>query len=54
VTDAETMLARMKESYEKLGYHLGIPGRLLEKGPEELAEFLTKARTGQLWQEAEA
>jgi hypothetical protein len=52
VTDAETMLARMKEGYEKMGYHLGIPGRLLEKGPEELAQFLAKARTGQLWQEA--
>jgi hypothetical protein len=53
VTDASTMLARMKDCYANLGYHLGIPGRLLEKGPEELAEFLSKARTGQLWGERE-
>ena len=51
VADAATMLARMQDSYEKLGYHLGIPGRILEKGPEELAELLTKARTGQLWEQ---
>lgn len=51
VTDAETMLARMRENYGNLGYHLGIPGRILEKSPEELAEFLTQARTGQLWQQ---
>ncbi len=51
VTDAGTMLARMQDSYDKLGYHLGIPGRILEKGPEELAELLTKACTGQLWEE---
>jgi hypothetical protein len=49
VTDAGTMLARMEETYAKMGYHLGIPGRILEKGPEELAEFLTRARTGTLW-----
>jgi hypothetical protein len=52
ITDAETMLARMQDSYSSLGYHLGIPGRILEKGPEELAEFLAQARTGQLWSEA--
>lgn len=51
VTDAETMLLRMSENYKTLGYHLGIPGRILEKGPEELAEFLTQARTGQLWEQ---
>jgi len=51
VTDATTMLARMKENYDHLGYHLGIPGRILEKGPEELAELLTQARTGRLWQQ---
>jgi hypothetical protein len=54
VTDAGTMLARMQESYESLGYHLGIPGRILEKGPEELADLLVKARTGKLWQKGEA
>jgi hypothetical protein len=54
VTDAATMLARMQESYANLGYHLGIPGRILEKGPRELAEFLSAARTGRLWPEGEA
>ena len=49
VTDQETMLARMRDNYENLGYHFGIPGRILELGPEELAQFLVKARTGQLW-----
>ncbi|MGD2206598.1 MAG: hypothetical protein PVH17_07455 [Anaerolineae bacterium] len=49
VADADGMLKRMQENYDKLGYHLGIPGRILEKGPEELAEFLTQARTGELW-----
>lgn len=51
VTDSATMLARMQDCYGDLGYHLGIPGRLLEKGPEELASFLSEARTGQLWKE---
>jgi hypothetical protein len=51
VADAGTMLARMEDSYRELGYHLGIPGRILEKGPEELAELLTRACTGQLWEE---
>jgi hypothetical protein len=51
VTDADKMLARMRENYETLGYHLGIPGRILEKGPEALAEFLTQACTGQLWEQ---
>jgi hypothetical protein len=50
VTDAATMLARMKDCYANLGYHLGIPGRLLEKGPDELAGLLSQARTGRLWQ----
>ena len=49
VTDANTMLARLEDNYENLGYHLGIPGRMLEKGAEELAELLTRARTGDLW-----
>lgn len=51
VTDATTMLARMTENCDRLGYHLGIPGRILEKGPEDLAELLTQARTGRLWQQ---
>ncbi|MGC9333443.1 MAG: hypothetical protein ACP5JJ_04795 [Anaerolineae bacterium] len=50
VTDQETMLARMAENYRDLGYHFGIPGRILELGPEELAQFLAKARTGSLWE----
>jgi hypothetical protein len=54
VADAATMLARMQDSYAHLGYHLGIPGRILEKGPRELAEFLSAARTGRLWPDGEA
>lgn len=50
VTDQETMLARMMENHRRLGYHFGIPGRILELGPEELAQFLAKARTGSLWE----
>lgn len=50
ITDREAMLARMEENYRVLGYHLGIPGRILEMGPEELAQFLADARTGKLWQ----
>lgn len=50
VTDAATMQARMEESLAAVGYHLGIPGRLLETGPNELAELLVKARTGRLWE----
>lgn len=52
VTDGDAMLARMEENYRILGYHLGIPGRILEMGPEELAKFLADARTGKLWQDA--
>jgi hypothetical protein len=51
VTDAQTMQARMEENFDLTGYHLAIPGRILEVGPEELAEILVKARTGELWQE---
>jgi hypothetical protein len=51
ITDREAMLARMEENYRVLGYHLGIPGRILEMGPEELARFLADARTGTLWQD---
>ncbi len=49
ITDADSMLARMEDNIENLGYHLGIPGRMLEKGAEELAELLARARTGELW-----
>jgi hypothetical protein len=51
VTDARTMAARMEEGFDLTGYHLAIPGRILELVPEELAELLVKARTGQLWKE---
>jgi len=54
ISDPATMLARMAENYQALGYHLGIPGRILELGPQELAQFLTRARTGDLWNSAEA
>jgi len=49
ISDPQTMLKRMEDNYGSLGYHLGIPGRILEMGPQELAEFLTRARTGDLW-----
>jgi hypothetical protein len=51
VTDAQTMQARMEENFDLTGYHLAIPGRILEMGPDELARILVKARTGELWQE---
>lgn len=51
ITDPEAMLIRMEENYRVLGYHLGIPGRILEIGPQELARFLADARTGALWQD---
>ncbi len=50
VTDSERMRARLEENYRLGGYHLGIPGRMLEAGPDELAELLAKARTGKLWE----
>jgi hypothetical protein len=53
VTDAATMLARMQDCYANLGYHLGISGRILAKRPAELAELLSQARTGQLWEKGE-
>ncbi len=49
VTSPARMQARFEENMEKLGYHLGIPGRILELGPDELARLLTQARTGSLW-----
>lgn len=51
ITDREAMLARMQENYRVLGYHLGIPGRILEMGPQELAQFLANARAGLLWED---
>lgn len=53
VVDAATMKVRMEENFNTLGYHLGIPDRILELDPEELAELLAKARRGQLWKEEE-
>ena len=53
VTDSATMQSRLKENFDTRGYHLGIPGKILELGPEELAELLVKARTGELWQAEE-
>jgi hypothetical protein len=49
IADAGTMQVRMEENFEQLGYHLAIPGRILELGPEELAELLVQGRTGELW-----
>ena len=53
VTDATSMQARMEENFSQRGYHLGIPGRILELGPEQLAHVLAAARTGELWKELE-
>jgi hypothetical protein len=53
VTSAVAMQTRMEESHDQLGYHYGIPGRLLELQAEALAELLSNGRTGQLWQEGE-
>jgi hypothetical protein len=53
VTDAATMQARMEQSFQDNGYHLAIPGRLLEMGPEELAGMLARARQGELWPQQE-
>jgi hypothetical protein len=50
VVDAPTMQARMEENFESTGYHLAIPGRILEMGPDELAGTLVRARKGRLWQ----
>lgn len=51
ITNAGLMQTRMEENFERWGYHLGVPGRILEMGPEELAGLLAKARTGKLWRE---
>lgn len=54
VTGPGTMQSRMEESFAAFGYHLGIPGRILELGPEGLAELMTRARTGDVEQERQA
>jgi hypothetical protein len=51
VTSARRMQARMEDNLARRGYHLGIPGRILELGPEALARLFTQARTGELWQQ---
>ena len=53
VTDAATMQARMEESFDRWGYHLALPGRILELGPEALAKLLAQGRQGALWQQRE-
>jgi len=52
VMNARTMQARMARNFKELGYHLGIPGHLLEMDAEELAELLAQGRMGKLWEEA--
>lgn len=55
VTNASMMQSQMEVNFERLGYHLGIPGRILEMDADELAGFLARARTGELWgEEAQA
>jgi hypothetical protein len=49
VVDAQAMQARMEENFGGTGYHLAIPGRILEMGPDELAGILVRARKGKLW-----
>ena len=51
VTNASMMQAQMEVNFERLGYHLGIPGRILEMDADELAALLARARTGELWRE---
>jgi hypothetical protein len=52
VGSAVKMLERMQVTFRDLGYHLGVPERVLELKPEALARLLTQAKTGELWQEA--
>lgn len=49
IATPDAMQARFEENMDKLGYHLGIPGRILELGPDELASLLSRARSGALW-----
>jgi hypothetical protein len=51
INSPEAMQARLDGNFEQSGYHLAIPGRILELGPEELAEVLVQARSGDLWSE---
>lgn len=51
VTGASMMQAQMEANFRQLGYHLGIPGWILEMDADELAGFLARARTGELWKE---
>jgi hypothetical protein len=53
ITGASMMQAQMEANFRQLGYHLGIPGRILEMDAGELAGFLARARTGELWIEEE-
>jgi hypothetical protein len=50
VANAAAMQARMEENFDLWGYHFALPGRMLEMGPEDLADLLAKARTGEIWQ----
>jgi hypothetical protein len=52
VNSGQAMRSRMEANFQESGYHLIIPGRILETGAEELADLLTQARTGALWPEA--
>jgi hypothetical protein len=45
VTGPEAMQARMEENFSLYGYHLAIPSRILEIGPEKLAELLAEAKS---------
>ena len=49
IASPAAMQARFEENMDRLGYHLGIPGRILELGPDELASLLSRARSGALW-----
>ncbi len=49
IASPAAMQARFEENMDRLGYHLGIPGRILELGPGELASLLSRARSGALW-----
>jgi hypothetical protein len=51
IQSAAEMQRQMEENFSEAGYHFAIPGRLLEKGPDELAELLAAARMGELWRE---
>lgn len=49
IASPAAMQARFEENMDRLGYHLGIPGRILELSPDELATLLSRARSGALW-----